>query len=342
VWEELSAAPTPEERARLEADEAAFRRDVALLLGEDGSDALPAALDERLTAIARQVDQTVDSSRALRDLLTKAGVEVGDQDPLVAASAWLMPAGTADVAPNDADDGERAAWDTRRATLDALIAGLQAEERALDSALEEHRAVDSSGSSIDMAAVRGRVQREAAVTAAEDELADALAELEDASLAQKESAQSPARIDVLDETRRRERACQRRLMQAEATAEVAAAHVATAEQEQLSVQVAERSTAKLDTQSDPAEGIAIYLLARGAAVRSIGELGSLPLVLVDPFTDVEAADLVRVLETIARMSVAVQVIYLSDQPEIVGWAEALGPEWAGLRRFGLRGTGSRV
>jgi len=83
-----------------------------------------------------------------------------------------------------------------------------------------------------------------------------------------------------------------------------------------------------------AEDAEIYLLARMAGARAVGGLGSLPLLLVDPLVDVPAEGMAPILNLLVRMSPAVQVLFLTDDPAVVDWAERLGRIQASVVRFG--------
>jgi hypothetical protein len=74
---------------------------------------------------------------------------------------------------------------------------------------------------------------------------------------------------------------------------------------------------------DP-EVIEMYLLARFAAHGDGGSLGSLPLIVDDALATVPNHARSRACDVLARLSTGVQVIYVTSQPEIEGWASGLG------------------
>ena len=78
------------------------------------------------------------------------------------------------------------------------------------------------------------------------------------------------------------------------------------------------------------EEIEWYLLTRLAAQRSVGDAGAVPLVLDDAFRDLDVAEAVRVMESIERVSAAVQVIAVTDDLALSFWAEALGANRAAV------------
>lgn len=67
-----------------------------------------------------------------------------------------------------------------------------------------------------------------------------------------------------------------------------------------------------------------YLDDRLAAQRHISYAGAVPLVLDDALRHVDPADLRQVLDHLQGASETVQVIYLTDDPAIAGWAEEIG------------------
>lgn len=69
-------------------------------------------------------------------------------------------------------------------------------------------------------------------------------------------------------------------------------------------------------------------MVRIDACRSDGPAGFLPVVFDDPFTDLDADEVVEVLSRLARLTDLVQFVIVSDRPEIARWAHDLGPEHA--------------
>jgi hypothetical protein len=84
-----------------------------------------------------------------------------------------------------------------------------------------------------------------------------------------------------------------------------------------------------DSDSGP-EALEFYLLARLAAQRAVSYSGSVPLVIDDALAG-QPEGLVRsLLDKLERMSEAVQVIYLSDDPVVASWAESVGIQRAAV------------
>jgi hypothetical protein len=135
------------------------------------------------------------------------------------------------------------------------------------------------------------------------------------------------------DVRQEGRAAQRRLAEAQAGAARSTQRVAEAQERLRAARAAARRPIARgdDGVTSDAE---IYFLARLAAVRSVDLFGSLPVVMVDPLVNVDEEDTGRILGLLTRMSEIVQIVYLSDRPEIVHWAESLGSEVAAIRRFG--------
>ena len=67
-----------------------------------------------------------------------------------------------------------------------------------------------------------------------------------------------------------------------------------------------------------------YLLARLAAQRSVSLGGSLPLLVDDALGGLAERDLTHVLDRLERMAQAVQIIVVSDDLAVRGWAEQVG------------------
>jgi hypothetical protein len=73
-----------------------------------------------------------------------------------------------------------------------------------------------------------------------------------------------------------------------------------------------------------------------AALRCIAELradvpgGPRPVVLDDPFSVLEPAECVTVLARLARLTDLVQIVVVTDRPEVAEWALAIGPDHAAV------------
>ncbi len=70
------------------------------------------------------------------------------------------------------------------------------------------------------------------------------------------------------------------------------------------------------------------LLARLASLRSVGLAGSVPLVLDDPFSVLDDDELMGVLDRLARLADAVQIVLVTDREAAVAWAAQAGSDRA--------------
>ena len=71
--------------------------------------------------------------------------------------------------------------------------------------------------------------------------------------------------------------------------------------------------------------------AEFAAVRSVGLAGSVPLVLDEPFAVLDDDELTTVLDRLARLADAVQIVLVTDREAAVAWAAQAGSERALVR-----------
>jgi len=76
------------------------------------------------------------------------------------------------------------------------------------------------------------------------------------------------------------------------------------------------------------ENVEWYVLARLAAQRSLSFVGSVPLLIDDAFVDWPVSSLGDVLTRIERMSEVIQILYVTDDTEIIDWARHLGNDRA--------------
>ncbi len=78
------------------------------------------------------------------------------------------------------------------------------------------------------------------------------------------------------------------------------------------------------------EAIEFYLLARLAAQRPMSFSGSVPLVIDDALAGLDVVVVRSLLDKLERMSEAVQIIYLSDDPEVADWVASVGIQRAAV------------
>jgi len=357
--ESPSAAPVDERRATLEvliseltAEEGALnaeheaRTAEATRLAQEAEDAEQAATERLAAAIPSPESPSGEAREVAQHQAEEADAWAQELQQAATEADAGVAAATAQVIALEA---ERAAADAARDQADAA---LQEAQGALDRAREVVAALETAAREAEqarLAELRARRERrehelrellDAAGAAAGEAAATLLearaqrASLVDAEMEFERRADEAlvAQQQLADATRA-EHDAQRTLDQAEAAAVVAATRVAEAEERLLELRASAVPSRPI-FELNPSADAEIYLLARVAAVRSVGELGSLPLVMVEPLVSLPQEDRRRVLEMVVRMSEIVQVIYLSDDPEIVRWAESLGPRQAAVRRFG--------
>jgi hypothetical protein len=112
-----------------------------------------------------------------------------------------------------------------------------------------------------------------------------------------------------------------------------ALRAAEASMEALSTQRAALSASERDDSDRTGElvdEIEWYILGRGAAVRSVTYAGSLPLALDDVLGVLAIKERMRVLHRLERMAAAVQLVVLTDDESVAGWARSLGPDRAAV------------
>ena len=67
-----------------------------------------------------------------------------------------------------------------------------------------------------------------------------------------------------------------------------------------------------------------------AGARVEGPAGQLPVVFDDPFPMLDADECVEVLARLVRLTDNVQMVVVTDRPEVAEWAEAIGPDHAAV------------
>lgn len=78
------------------------------------------------------------------------------------------------------------------------------------------------------------------------------------------------------------------------------------------------------------DGIHWSLLQRMAANRVPGPVGSVPLVLDEPFVDLGDGEVVELLDRLALAAGSVQVVVLTDRPGVLAWAADLSADQASV------------
>ena len=70
------------------------------------------------------------------------------------------------------------------------------------------------------------------------------------------------------------------------------------------------------------------MLARLAQQRSVSFVGSVPLVIDDAFANWPVEALGDVFTRLERMGEVIQIVYLTDDPDVGAWARSLGSDRA--------------
>ncbi|WP_436795608.1 hypothetical protein [Actinospongicola halichondriae] len=97
--------------------------------------------------------------------------------------------------------------------------------------------------------------------------------------------------------------------------------------------VVRQTMAEVAPEPPPVSEIEWYLLARLAAQRQQSFVGSLPLVITGALDQVDDDEgLEHLLDRLERMAGAVQIVHITDDPRIIGWADALDDDRAAVVR----------
>jgi hypothetical protein len=289
----------PEHRAMLDRLEDVYLEAFDLLGGDDDQEDLEEALRD-LKVPNREVtaEELVD---ALAYQLELVGLDLGP-DPgidrtLMAADAFL---------------GEVQALSARVAELRVERAGVDHELATARHALEQAEVASSPAIDLTDGAVDAGADDEPTL--------DTLAAERDAAMTDE--------VDYAD-------SLEARLALVDAATQVEA--VATSRLMRIAAELAEAQvTAGPSPSSDPAvgvhsteddvgpESIEFYLLARLAAQRNVSFSGSVPMVLDDALLGLGTEQVHSLLNKLERMSEAVQILYLSDEPAVAEWANSVG------------------
>ena len=304
VWEELHRPlPTPE-RTAVEAELKSLRSEIASLLGREVPD------DEvEQSLLGSTAGESGDGAlAALIDALRAAGADPGDDEPVSAAESFLRDVAVQRRRREDAETGMSAA-DREAAWVDKTAAELAAE-------LQSEEPQPSAEMASRLADLRAR--SEAAndeVTAAEQALQEARDQASQVENSAELLAAAQARATEAAVARERAEAELRRLEEDDARAESVSGPVEIADL---------KNVAPLEAE--------IYVLGRLASIRATAAAGgSAALVLAEGFDGLADEGRSRLLDLLARASAVVQVVVLSDDSEMVRWAERLGGDIAAVR-----------
>jgi hypothetical protein len=317
VWDEVTGGSIRAQRERVEERQVALLVQARDLLGgrlPDGDVAV--ALRELRTAPDAPDDLALVA--ALRDVgivLDPAAV-----DPIAIAEQFLAEADEAHArraalqaelssVADDLDDVQRELaalppLDEHTIAADDLEAARHALQRAQDDEQRAQRLVVAVRSAA--AEHRAAIQR---IEALEADLAGAHAA----------EQQAAARVSQLE-------------------AATAAAETQHERHRRARQAVAERNDAVIDLTDVERIPTEVYLLARIAGQREVGQAGSVPLVVADALNGLSVETTQGVLEVVERFAPVVQVVLMSDDPAIEEWAKSFGPEGAAVRRFSFVST----
>lgn len=275
---------------------------------------------EELTALAEAAVEAARDGEARRLQLIEERAALEDQRRALAASddADQTPRIVPDPpgGPDGASDPRRS---DERAALEAELASARELEQAAVAALD---------------AVRAELDAAAAAEAA-------LAELVRGSEAELDRVVEPVEVppdadDPLSELAAALEAADRAHQRALRRVEVEDRELAVLDEEgrSLAAQI-ERQVELVAAHDEGAttttDELEWYLLARLARQRSVSVAGSVPLVLLDDvLAVVEPAEARRLLDRLERMTDAVQVIVVSDDPQLASWVADVGPARAAV------------
>ncbi len=328
-------------RAWLSEQEAATARRAALVTEQADLERRLAELDHDATAArARPADQakpaTARAERAARDTeeaeaRRRAEQRVGEAEAAVTRADEELSRVEATLAARIAElEAEVARAQAEVEGAATRLADLEQEARAAQDA--PPAAVTSEGDGLTADLEQANVARVLAA-AAEREAVDALQHLE----AEAEEASSAAPPEDAAADARAERDARLAATARARAAAEADVRLLTVELEALDQRVAElRAAVEARRPSDDQvpdvdmEDVEWYLLARLASHRGTGAASAVPMVLDDPFGPLGPGAGVGLVQQLARMAAAVQLVVISDEPELAAWAEATGEDRAAL------------
>ena len=300
VWEELHRPlPTPE-RTAIEAELASMRAEAKGLLGRD----VP---DEELEPALKGAPEATGVAEALATLAGAVGAAGGDPsaDPVAAARSLLDEVASQRRRREDAETGMSAAareasWVDK--TAGELAADLEADEPQPSPEIAE-RLKDA----------RARSE------AANDELLAAEHALQ---VAQEAAALASGATDLLA-------AAEARVSEAAVARERAEAELRRLEEEDAQRELPSGPVEVADLKDVVPLEAELYVLGRLASMRATSTSGpGVPLVIDEGFPGLPDEARSRLLDLLARASAVVQVVVVSDDHELVTWAEHLGADLA--------------
>jgi hypothetical protein len=323
-----------------------YDRDDLILLARfyltehDESEAQGADVDAALSALDEHIG-------ALRGAHDRGQQELPELDALPALAEPI-----ADPGSGDAHDQARTLREARWAEVSAA----QEAVAAAEDAVARHREASASLATLEADLAAAGVEEEqaaAAVADAEADVALANGPAFDAAVAQAAEAEAAlaraaARVDeaeralasftaesgvatLLAAAEERAAAAERAVTEAAAAEQATAASLAEVDAAFAAASAAEEQAlaeAEAVDRAQLLDDLDWNLLSRLAALRSVGLAGSVPLVLDDPFAVLDDDELARVLDRLASMADAVQIVLITDREAAVAWAAQAGSERA--------------
>ena len=294
-------------------------------------DRLEAVYLEAFDVLGGEDDQA-DLENALRNLRVPKG-EV-TQEELVDALAYQLELVGLSLGPTPNVDRVLMAADaflTEVSALSGRIAELQAERDELQVEMADARHALDSLDAAERAESEPTIDLTDGATAAPAEAPsadDLAAELQRATEDEASYAeQLEARLALVDAATQVEAVASSRVMRV--ANQLAGSEAAPAAASSAPPAASMSVGADGEATSLP-EAIEFYLLARLAAQRAVSFSGSVPLVVDDALAGLDP-DVVRsLLDKLERMSEAVQIIYLSDDPQIADWVASVGIQRAAV------------
>jgi len=308
-------------RSALERHIGELRERAAVVLGHSLGDDPVAELRDHSVPAGSLVGSRDEAVVRLRVELLAVGVDLDEladsddqPDPLlvrVAAEEWLSA---------------RADRDSTVESLESDIASYEERIAALRAELDlvnrpDDVVVNLRDDDPEVEAIQIRIAEAEARVARHHEALETLAGLraDEDRLAQREAEQ-------VDEVARAKRDAE----VADSVVRAAAATVASVEERARLAHNEREAQRRLDRRANSeiigaeADAIEWYVLARLAAQRSVSFVGSVPLVIVDAFSEWTIDELSAVYERLARMSEVIQIIVISDDPDLLRWVRLLG------------------
>lgn len=290
------------------------------------------ALDTSIDALRQAADRgdrefpDLPELPSLAEPLAEAGGDAGASEVTLREARWAdVEAARRAVADAEAAVARYESAGSDLAELEAELARQRDVEEQAASAVEAAKAAatGADGPALEAARAQAAQAEEALERARESERAVAAVLADGPDRSAVEDLVSTAEQRLVDAEHAVTAAAAAEQATAGALAEAEAAHeAATHDHEAATTAAEEVDRAALVEEIDWA------LMGRLAQVRSVGLAGSVPLVLDDPFSALEDGEVTGVLDKVASLAGAVQVVVISDCPAIAEWAASRGPERA--------------